>query len=94
MIRKNPAESIAPVKLPKSKGHWTWTDDQISTYRKHWKLGTQQRLVLEFALETVSRRGEVVRLGPQHCYVDREGNRRVRIERTHGSADVDISDIQ
>jgi hypothetical protein len=33
---------------------------------------------MEFALETTSRRGEVVRLG------------RIRIERTHGSRDVDI----
>jgi len=50
--KDNPAAGIAQVKLPKSKGHWT--DDQIAQYRKHWKLGTQQRLVFEFALETVS----------------------------------------
>jgi integrase len=90
MIKKNPAAGIAPVKLPKTKGHHTWFDDQIATYRAFWNLGTQQRLVLEFALETVSRRGEVVRLGPQHCYIGSEGERRIRIERTHGSADVDI----
>jgi hypothetical protein len=90
MIKKNPAAGITPVKLPKTKGHHTWFDDQIATYRAFWKLGTQQRLVLEFALETVSRRGEVVRLGPQHCYIGSEGERRIRIERTHGSADVDI----
>ena len=54
-------------------------------HREHISLGTQQRLVMEFALETTSRRGEVVRLGPQHVR-----NGRIRIERTHGSADVDI----
>jgi integrase len=90
MRKDNPAANIAPVKLPQSKGHWTWTDDQIATYRKHWKLGTKQRLVFEFALETVSRRGEVVRFGPQHCYIGSEGERRIRIERTHGSEDVDL----
>jgi integrase len=90
MIKKNPAEGIAQVKLPKSKGHHSWTDDEIARYRLYWKLGTIQRLVFKFALETVSRRGEVVRFGPQHCYVDAEGNRRIRIERTHGSEDVDI----
>ena len=37
------------------------------------------------ALETASRRGEVVQLGPQHVR-----NGRIKIERTHGSADVDI----
>jgi integrase len=85
MRKDNPTASIASIKLPKSKGHHTWTDAEIEQYRAYWPLGTQQRLVFEFALETVSRRGEVVRLGPQHVK-----NGRIRIERTHGSADVDI----
>jgi hypothetical protein len=91
MRKDNPAERIAQVRLPKSKGHHSWFDDQIAGYRQHWKLGTQQRLVFEFALETIFRRGEVVRLGPQHVYTDAEGNRSITIERTHGSADVDIA---
>jgi hypothetical protein len=45
---------------------------------------------MEFALETVSRRGEVVRLGPQHVYIGSEGEPRIHIQRTHGSKDVDI----
>ncbi len=85
MRKDDPAAGIPSVKLPKSKGHHTWTNDEIAQYRAYWPLGTQQRLVMEFALETTSRRGEVVRLGPQHIK-----NGRVRIERTHGSADVDI----
>jgi hypothetical protein len=51
----------------------------------YWPLGTQQRLVMEFALEAVSRRAEVLRLGPQHV-----GNGRIRIERVPGSKAVDI----
>ena len=78
-------EGIKGIKLPKTKGHHTWTDDEIAQYRAYWPLGTQQRLVMEFALETASRRGEVVRLGPQHVR-----NGRIRIERTHGSEDVDM----
>jgi integrase len=85
MIKDNPADGIKSIKLPKSSGHHTWTDDEIARYRARWPLGTQQRLVMEFALETTSRRGEVVRLGPQHVR-----NGRIRIERTHGSKDVDI----
>ena len=46
--------------------------------------------MFEFALETVSRRGEVVRLGPQHVYTGPDGERRIRIARIHGSDDVDI----
>ena len=85
MLKEDPTAGIAGIKMPKTKGHHTWTDDEIAQYREHWPLGTQQRLVMEFALETVSRRGEVVRLGPQHVR-----NGRIRIERTHGSEDVDI----
>jgi integrase len=85
MREDDPTEGIAGIKMPKSKGHHTWTDDEIEQYRAHWPLGTQQRLVMEFALETASRRSEIVRLGPQHV---KRG--RIHIERTHGSADVDI----
>jgi integrase len=85
MLKVDPTERVAAIKLPKSKGHHTWTDEEIAQYRTYWRVGIQQRLVMEFALETASRRGEVVRLGPQHVK-----NGRVRIERTHGSDDVDI----
>jgi integrase len=85
MLTSDPTEGVASIKLAKTKGHHTWTDEEIAQYRAHWPLGTQQRLVMEFALETASRKGEVVRLGPQHVR-----NGRIRIERTHGSDDVDI----
>jgi integrase len=85
MLASDPTEGISRIKLAKTKGHHTWTDEEIAQYRAHWPLGTQQRLVMEFALETASRKGEVVRLGPQHVR-----NGRIRIERTHGSDDVDI----
>jgi integrase len=84
-MRKDDPTAGITVKLPKSRGHHTWTDLEIEQYRAHWPLGTQQRLVMEFALETASRRGEVVRLGPQHIRVGR-----IRIERLKGSLDVDI----
>src|SRR5262245_22761361 len=85
MRRDDPMEGIAGIKMPKTKGHHTWTDEEIAQYRAYWPLGTQQRLVMEFALETASRRGEVVQFGPQHIR-----NGRIRIARTHGSEDVDM----
>jgi hypothetical protein len=57
MRKDDPTEGIAGIRLPETKGHHTWTDDEIEQYRAHWPLGTQQRLVMEFALETMSRRG-------------------------------------
>jgi integrase len=84
MRKDDPTAAIPRIKI-KTKGHKCWTDSEIETYRAHWPLGTQQRLVMELALETVSRLGEVVRLGPQHV---RDGH--IRIARIHGSRDVNI----
>jgi integrase len=85
MRKDDPTRGIGSIQMPKTRGHHTWTDEEIEQYRAYWSLGTQQRLVMEFALETASRRGEVVRLGPQHV---KSGW--IRIERTHGSKDVHI----
>jgi integrase len=90
MRKDDPTEGIASIKLPETKPHHTWSDAEVAQYRAYWRLGTQQRLVMEFALETASRRGEVVRLGPQHVYTGSEGEPRIHIQRTHRSKDVDI----
>jgi integrase len=84
MLAHNPCASIK-VKVPKSQGHHTWTEEEIEQYRAHWPNGTMARLTLEFAFEAASRRCEVVNLAPQHC---RKG--RIRIERAKGSDPVDI----
>lgn len=89
MLRDDPTAGIATPKLPKTKGHHSWTDAEIAQYRARWPNGSQQRLVFEFALEAVSRRGEVVRLGPQHVYTQ-DSEPWIRIARIHGSDDVDI----
>ena len=85
LLKKDPTIGVTAPKLPKSRGYHSWTDGEVAAYRAFWPCGTQQRLVFEFALETVSRRAEVVRLGRQHV-----SNGRIRIERIKGSDDVDI----
>jgi integrase len=89
LIATDPTIGIV-IKQPKTPGHRPWTAEQIEQYRARWPLGTQARLVLEFAYETVSRRGEVCRLGPQHLYQGQNGEWRIRIARIKGSRDVDI----
>jgi integrase len=83
-LRVNPAERVR-VKIPKTRGHHAWIGEEIARYRVYWPLGTQQRLAMEFAVEAVSRRSEVFRLGPQHIR-----NGRIRVDRVHGSKAVDI----
>jgi integrase len=89
MLEENPAAFIPLPKTLDTKGLHSWTDAEIAQYRAYWPYGTQQRLVFEFTLETVSRRGEVVQIGPQHLY-EEDGQPWIRIARTHGSKDVDI----
>jgi len=90
MLKGDPTFGIATPKLPKTKGHHPWTEAEVAQYRARWPCGTQQRLVMEFAFESYSRRGEVVRLGPQHLYTGTDGEPWIRLARTHGSKDVDI----
>jgi len=84
LIEDDPSAGIK-VKLPPSDGYHTWTDDEIVHYRSHWPLGTEPRLVMEFALETASRRCEIVHLGRQHVKAGR-----ILIKRAKGCNGVDI----
>jgi integrase len=90
MLKSDPTAGLTVKGGAKSKPHHMWLDSEIEQYRAHWPLGTMQRLVLEFALETISRRGEVVRLGPQHLYRGKDGKPRIKIARIKGSRDVDM----
>src|SRR5262249_16148028 len=42
MRKDDPTEGIASIKLPKTKGHHTWSDAEVAQYRAYWPLGTQQ----------------------------------------------------
>lgn len=53
----NPASDTAPIK--KGKGWHTWTDAEIEQYREFHPYGTTPRLVLELALNTSARRGNL-----------------------------------
>jgi integrase len=52
------------IATPKYKigTHHTWTDEQLSTYEKHWPLGTRERLAFDVLLYTAQRVGDVVRM--------------------------------
>jgi integrase len=47
-------------------GFATWSEPDIAVYRAYYPLGTRERLVLELALGTAQRRGDLVRLGWRH----------------------------
>src|SRR5215510_14270142 len=65
LIRENPTQGI---KLPtiKSHGHHTWTEDEIAAFEAHHPIGSKARLAFALLLYTAQRRGDVIRMGPQH----------------------------
>jgi hypothetical protein len=77
MRRDNAAVGIAGVKIPKTRGY-----RPVSRPLAAWDARAPSDGI---ALEAVSRRVEVLRLGPQHVR-----NGRIRIERVKGTREVDI----
>ena len=63
------------IKLPKHKtnGRHTVTDDEIARFEAHYAIGTKARLAFALLLETAQRRGDVIRIGPQHLRAGPDG---------------------
>jgi integrase len=52
----------------KTKGFKTWSEPQITQYRQKHSIGSMARLAIELFLATSARRGDAMRLGPQHMH--------------------------
>ena len=63
----NPVEHVTRIKTT-STGWHTWTESDITKYRKCHRMGTQARLALEIYLWTGKRRSDGISLGPQHVH--------------------------
>jgi integrase len=79
MIEADPTRDIKVAKPPKSDGHKTWGEEHIEAFRAKYPLGSRARLALELLLNTVQRRGDVVRMGRQHI---RNGSLEVKQRKT------------
>jgi integrase len=77
------------VKMPKSPGHATWSDDDVGRYRARWPLGTPARLAIELLHETGLSIGDVVRVGPSNII---DGVLRVTTEKTGEPVSIAVSD--
>jgi integrase len=83
-----PADPTVGVKLARTKdtgGFPTWPLECIEQYRAAHKLGTRARLALELLYGTMQRRGDAVKLGPQHVQ-----NGILSLHQQKTGADVDI----
>ena len=87
LIRNDPTWGVR-IKVPKSDGHHTWTEDEIAAFEAHHAIGSKQRLALALGLYTAQRRGDVVRMGRQHF---RDGVLTVRPEKTKHSTAITLA---
>lgn len=61
----DPTTGVKRVRI-KSDGHPVWTANDIEAFRRKHPLGSRARLAMELALNTMQRRGDLVKLGRQH----------------------------
>jgi integrase len=72
-----------------SKGHHSWTLDEVEAYERRHPLGTKPRLAMAILLYTSWRREDAVRLGPQHVQSGRIRYRQAKNEHRN-PIDMDI----
>jgi integrase len=87
LIHADPTWSIR-VKVPKSDGHHTWTEDEIAHYEAAHAIGTKARLALALGLYTAQRRSDVIIVGRQHF---RDGMLTVRPQKTKNTTAITLS---
>jgi integrase len=86
LVRSDPTWGIR-VKVPKSGGFHTWTEDEISQFEAYHPVGSKPRLALALGLYTAQRRGDVIRMGKQHI---RGGVLSVRQQKTGASLTIPV----
>jgi integrase len=62
-IRQDDPTASVRVKMPKTGGFCTWTEDDIAAFQAAYPVGTKPRLALELLLGTALRCADVVRVG-------------------------------
>jgi site-specific recombinase XerD len=84
-IPEDPTIGVTRRKI-KSTGYRTWSEQQIAQYQKRHPLGTMARLAIELLVATGARRGDAVRLGPQHMHDGGITGKRISFERRRQKA--------
>jgi integrase len=86
MIAANPTDGIK-IKLPRSEGHHTWSEDEIAQFEARHPIGGRERLAFALLVHTGQRRSDVIRMGRQHI---RDGLLLVKQRKTGAEVDVPV----
>ncbi len=79
MLTEDPTRDMKVSVPKKGDGFPGWGEEEITIFRQHHAIGTRARLAFELLLNTVQRRSDIVRMGPQHI---RNGALHVRQQKT------------
>jgi integrase len=69
-VRQDDPTAGVQVKMPKTNGFRTWTEEDIAAFAAAYPIGTKERLALALLLNTALRCADVVRVGRQHVRGD------------------------
>jgi integrase len=86
LCTEDPTQGVKRVPI-KSDGHRTWTEDEIDAFEARHPVGSRARLAMALLLFTAQRRGDVIRMGPQHI---RNGLLTVRQQKTGTSLAIPV----
>jgi len=87
-IREDDPTADVRVKMPKSDGYETWTEENIAAFRNAFAVGTKPRLALELLLGTALRCADVVKLGRGHV---RNGTIQVTAQKTKTALAIPVT---
>lgn len=76
----DPTVGFKPVRVRAGTIH-TWTEDEIAIFERYHAVGTRGRLSMSLLLYTAARRGDAVKIGPQHIRAGRLGYRQQKTGR-------------
>jgi integrase len=68
-IKEDPARDVDPIKR-KTKGHHTWTEEEIAAFEAFHPVGSKARLAEALLLGLAQRRGDTLQMGKQHVRGD------------------------
>jgi integrase len=74
----DPTRDVKAIRV-RTSGYHSWTDAEIERFERHHPVGSRARLALALLLYSGQRRGDVIRMGPQHV---RNGVLAVKQEKT------------
>jgi integrase len=86
-VPQDPTLGVKNPPKPGGEGFPAWNEDEIDQFLTFWPMGTKEHVWINVLLYTGLRRGDAVRLGPQHI---RNGIAIMRTEKSGGDVAVTI----